>query len=75
MRPRHSLPSVLILVSGMLCLHRPLAQGAESVTSVGSVIVEPSALISAGFEWPIEGDANRNATVAVVHRRKPLRPD
>src|SRR4029450_9608629 len=52
MRPRRSLLSVLILVSGMLCLHRPdpLAQGANSITSVGSVIVPPSTLIYAGVE-------------------------
>jgi hypothetical protein len=35
-----------------------------------NIIVEPSTLISLGFEWPIEGDDNRNAAVAVSYRKK-----
>jgi hypothetical protein len=48
---------------------QPAAQAANSVVA-HDVIVEPATLISAGFEWSIEGDANRNAAVAVTHRRK-----
>jgi len=33
-------------------------------------ITEPPTLISLGFEWPIGGDDNRNAAVAVSYRRK-----
>lgn len=32
--------------------------------------VEPATLICLGFEWDIEGDSNRNATVKVQYRRK-----
>jgi len=36
----------------------------------GELIVEPSTLIALGFEWNIEGDENRNASVAVDYRVK-----
>ena len=35
----------------------------------GELLVEPPTLISLGFEWYIEGDANRDAAVAVAYRR------
>ena len=35
----------------------------------GELLVEPPTLINLGFEWFIEGDENRNATVAVTYRR------
>jgi hypothetical protein len=34
------------------------------------VYVEPPTLISLGFEWNIDGDDNRNASVAVSYRKK-----
>jgi hypothetical protein len=46
----------------------PSANARDAVT-VGEVIVEPPTLISLGFEWPIEGDDNRNARVQVEYRR------
>lgn len=36
----------------------------------GEVIIEPPTLQSLGLEWPLAGDANRNATVTVKYRRK-----
>ncbi|MEZ4828802.1 MAG: hypothetical protein R3C61_21325 [Bacteroidia bacterium] len=36
----------------------------------GDFVVEPPTLICAGFEWPVYGDENRNATVAVSYRLK-----
>src|SRR5688572_3015563 len=39
-------------------------------TTAGELVVEPPTLISLGFEWPIEGDDNRNATVAVSYRKR-----
>jgi hypothetical protein len=36
----------------------------------GEVIVEPPTLQSLGFEWPLSGDSNRNATVNVRYRAK-----
>src|SRR5918992_3968207 len=39
-------------------------------TIPGDLIVEPPTLISLGFEWLINGDDNRNATVSVSYRKK-----
>jgi hypothetical protein len=36
----------------------------------GEVIVEPPTLQALGFEWPLAGDANRNAVVSLRYRRK-----
>ncbi len=36
----------------------------------GEFLVEPPTLINLGFEWRIDGDANRNASVEVSYRRK-----
>jgi hypothetical protein len=44
------------------------AQAADR-TMVSDVIVEPPTLMALGFEWPIEGDDNRNAKVTVEYRR------
>ncbi len=46
------------------------AVGAADRTTAGELVVEPPTLISLGFEWPIEGDDNRNATVAVSYRKR-----
>ncbi len=44
------------------------APAAVTVTP-GELIVEPPTLINLGFEWQIDGDANRNAAVAVSYRK------
>jgi hypothetical protein len=44
-------------------------QGADRVVP-GEVIVEPPTLQALGIEWPLSGDANRNASVSVRYRRK-----
>ena len=36
----------------------------------GELVVEPATLINLGFEWWIEGDDNRNASVAVAFRER-----
>src|ERR1700704_906393 len=51
------------------------AQGAPGVskgdkTTVKTFITEPATLVSLGFEWQIDGDDNRNATVAISYRKK-----
>jgi hypothetical protein len=35
----------------------------------GELVVEPPTLINLGFEWLIEGDSNRNASVKVSYRK------
>ena len=36
----------------------------------GELVIEPPTLINLGFEWFIQGDANRNAAVEVSYRKK-----
>ncbi|MBM3735195.1 MAG: hypothetical protein FJW39_05350 [Acidobacteria bacterium] len=42
---------------------------AQNATTPGRFHVEHPTLLNLGFEWPISGDANRNATVAVQFRK------
>src|SRR6185295_98562 len=42
---------------------------AEDTTRPGRFYVEHPTLLNLGFEWPITGDANRNATVDVKFRK------
>jgi hypothetical protein len=43
---------------------------AADTTVAGPFVTEPPTLVSLGFEWTIEGDDNRNASVAVFYRKK-----
>ncbi len=36
----------------------------------GEIIIEPPTLQAVGLEWPLTGDANRNASVSIRYRRK-----
>ncbi len=38
-------------------------------TVVGDFYIEPPTLLCAGFEWKIEGDDNRNATVTIQYKQ------
>src|SRR5438067_10857267 len=42
---------------------------AQNSTRSGTFLVEHPTLLNLGFEWTIEGDANRNATVEVRFRK------
>ena len=45
--------------------------GAETnALTLGDFVVEPPTLINLGFEWFVQGDANRNAAVTVAFRRE-----
>ena len=50
----------------------PSAFGAEGDTKVtpGELVIEHPTLINLGFEWHVEGDANRNASVDVSFRKQ-----
>lgn len=41
----------------------------DAVRASAAPIVEPPTLISLGFEWPIQGDDDRNAKVEVAYRK------
>ncbi len=43
---------------------------AENAITPGEFIVEPTTILCAGFEWMVDGDDNRNATVEVSFRKK-----
>ena len=45
------------------------AAGPGIKTKPGELVIDPPTLINLGFEWPIEGDDNRNASVEVSYRR------
>jgi hypothetical protein len=51
----------LVLFAGSLA--------AQNATRAGRFYVEHPTLLNLGFEWGIEGDANRNATVEVRFRK------
>jgi len=53
-----------------LCLFTALALQAQDSTRPGKFHVEHPTLLNLGFEWPIEGDANRNAVVEVRFRKQ-----
>jgi hypothetical protein len=55
-------------LSFILILLFPQLLNAQQAVQPGEFIVEPPTLTNLGFEWYIEGDDNRNATVAVAYR-------
>jgi hypothetical protein len=68
------LRSLLILVGGIsvvaLSSRCHAAAPNENRVTTGEFVVEPPTLIALGFEWYIDGDANRNASVSVSYRKK-----
>ena len=47
----------------------PAAQN-PNIASPAEFLIEPPTLLNLGFEWFIQGDENRDATVAVSYRKK-----
>src|SRR5689334_4158775 len=66
----------LLLLAGSFGVGRhqwnePLsAQGAGNRTTPGEFVIDPPTLINLGFEWFIDGDDNRNASVATEYRKQ-----
>src|SRR5215471_12243992 len=58
--------SNLHLICALSLVCSPLS--AQNATKAGGFHVEHPTLLNLGFEWAIEGDANRNAAVAVQFR-------
>ena len=48
----------------------PVPASSPNAVVPGELVVEPPTLINLGFEWFIQGDDNRNATVAVAFRKR-----
>jgi Right handed beta helix region len=53
----------------LFCAHALRSADVNRVVA-GEFYVEPPTLENLGFDWKIEGDANRNASVQVVYRKK-----
>src|SRR5690349_18179876 len=60
------MPSRSSLVLSLVAAASAFAQ--SNATQAGKFVVEHPTLLNLGFEWPITGDANRNATVTVQFR-------
>ena len=66
----HALPICkLLLLTATITLF-PAHASAQKFTVPGQFTVEPSTLVSLGFEWRITGDDNRDARVDVTFRKK-----
>ena len=59
---------VLPLVAVSVAFGGPAPRNQDAVKP-GEFVVEPPTLENLGFEWYVDGDANRNATVEVKYRR------
>ena len=66
------MPRVLLSVSA-LCLailvHDCVAQGKVDAVMPGTIVVEPATPSALGVRWPVIGDRNLNATIAVAYRK------
>lgn len=65
---RFSIACAALLGTVTLAQQPPAPSAAIRVTP-GELFVEPPTLINLGFEWRIDGDANRNAKVEVSYRK------
>ncbi len=59
---------ILALTAAVFGAHPLGVFQARNATTARDFVVEPATLICLGFEWVIEGDENRNATVTVSYR-------
>jgi hypothetical protein len=69
---RLALPALLVLCAADQLLRAQQSPAARPTNQVraGEFIIDPPTLINLGFEWFIEGDDNRNASVEVSYRRQ-----
>ncbi len=61
------------MLSVLWCLAVAVAAAAAGTgikTKPGELVIDPPTLINLGFEWLIEGDDNRNASVEVSYRAR-----
>src|SRR5688572_2963132 len=59
------------LVAGIASTTQPIeAAPTDATVTPGEFVIEHPTLINLGFEWHIDGDANRNASVDVAFRKQ-----
>jgi len=64
----HISAACLRFAAGIALVASAEAQTVRNATHAGDLFVEPPTLIALGFEWYIEGDDDRDATVEVTYR-------
>ncbi len=72
-RPRHLIVRLLafaLLICGSVPVVRAGAGPDDLQVTPGEFVIEHPTLINLGFEWHIDGDANRNARVEVSFRKQ-----
>ena len=69
---RRTLLTLVFMVVIGVCLRYRVETAAApgGAVTAGEFVVDPPTLINLGFEWFIEGDDNRNATVDVSYRKQ-----
>src|SRR4026208_383283 len=60
----------LIVATALLLAPVPPPAPPSAAWTAGEFLVEPPTLINLGFEWFIQGDDNRNASVEVSYRKQ-----
>jgi hypothetical protein len=68
---RRNIVGLSLLLAGACIFgaHRAAADPTSLAVTPGQFVVEPPTLINLGFEWYVDGDANRNATVSVLYKK------
>jgi len=61
--------SVLLYGLCLLGVSPTFAQTVADWVTPGQFVIEPPTLQNLGFEWYIDGDANRNASVSVLYHK------
>ncbi len=59
----------IVMLAGSLPAAAAAAAPTADASTPGEILLEPSTLQALGIEWPLAGDANRNATVSLRYRR------
>src|SRR5262245_51971450 len=60
----------LLLLTAIAPAQTPAGSSSGSVVIPGELVIEPPTLINLGFEWFVQGDTNRNASVEMSFRKK-----
>jgi hypothetical protein len=69
-RPLHRTRALLAIALVAGFTQSALAAEGDAKVTPGEFVVEHPTLINLGFEWHIDGDANRNASVEVSYRKQ-----